>query len=212
MTSTDYVPALLERGAERAEAERLAITFRRPTPRTCRSRTRRFDVVLSTFGVMFTPDQEQAAGELLRVCRPGGRIGLANWTPDGFIGQLFKTIGKHVPPPAGVRSPALWGTRGAARELFGAKRRRSRDQRQFVFRYRSPEHWLEVFRDLLRPGAQGLRRARRRRRRRRSKRDLRALLDNFNTARDGTVGGAQRLPRSGRDARERNGEAATRCS
>ncbi len=106
-----------------------------------------FDVVLSTFGVMFTPDQEQAAREMLRVCRPGGKIGLANWTPESFIGQLFKTIGKYVPPAPGLKSPALWGTQARLQELFGAGARALHiHSREFVFRYRSPEHWIEVFR------------------------------------------------------------------
>jgi hypothetical protein len=96
---------------------------------------------------MFTPDQEKAAAELLRVCRPGGRIGLANWTPESFIGQLFKTIGKYVPPAPGVKSPALWGTRARLEELFGKGARNMRAiSRHFTFRYRSPAHWLEVFR------------------------------------------------------------------
>ena len=95
---------------------------------------------------MFTPDQDRAAAELLRVCKPGGKIGLANWTPDGFIGQLFKTIGKHMPPPAGAKSPALWGTRARIAELFEPHAPSiEAAQRNFVFRYRSPEHWLEVF-------------------------------------------------------------------
>jgi len=108
VTSTDYVPALLERAAERAYAERLAINFRTADAEALAFREASFDVVMSTFGVMFTPDQARAARELARVCKPGGRIALANWTPDSFVGQLFKTIGKHVPPPAGVQSPALW--------------------------------------------------------------------------------------------------------
>ena len=107
---------------------------------------RRLDAVVSTFGVMFTADQDRAAAELLRVCKSGGRIGLANWTPDGFIGQVFKTIGKHLPPPAGVRSPALWGTRARIAEMFELHAASVNSaQRNFVFRYRSPEHWLEVF-------------------------------------------------------------------
>ncbi|MBZ0090465.1 MAG: SAM-dependent methyltransferase, partial [Thermoanaerobaculia bacterium] len=97
--------------------------------------------------VMFTPDQEKAAAELLRVCRPGGRIGLANWTPDSFIGRLFKTIGQYVPPPAGVKSPALWGTEARLHELFGASAATIRtERREFVFRYRSPLHWVDYFR------------------------------------------------------------------
>src|SRR6476661_4948409 len=111
VTSTDYVPALLARGRARAEAEGLPVTFQEADAEQLPFADSSFDVVLSIFGVMFTPNQEQAARELLRVCRPGGKIGLANWTPDGFIGQLFKTIGKHVPPASGVRSPALWGNK-----------------------------------------------------------------------------------------------------
>ncbi|GAB7540713.1 hypothetical protein CS8_003760 [Cupriavidus sp. 8B] len=104
-------------------------------------------MVLSTFGVMFTPDQEQAARELARVCKPGGRIGLANWTPESFIGQLFKTIGKYIPPPPGVKSPASWGTKAALETLFGdAARAIHTATREFIFRYHSPAHWLEVFR------------------------------------------------------------------
>jgi SAM-dependent methyltransferase len=111
-----------------------------------------FDVVLSTFGVMFTPDQEKAAAELARVCKPGGRIGLANWTPSSFIGELFKLIGKYLPPPAGMKSPALWGTEERLRELFG-KRLDSIGiaRKHFVFRYRSPAHWLETFRTFYGP-------------------------------------------------------------
>ena len=119
VVSTDYVPALLERGRERAAAERLAIAFREADAEALPFPDGSFDVVVSTFGVMFTPNQERAAAEMARVCRPSGKIGLANWTPDGFIGQLFKTIGKHLPPPAGVKSPALWGTSARLAELFG---------------------------------------------------------------------------------------------
>src|SRR5690349_1977415 len=118
VTSTDYVPALLERGRERAKAEHLPITFREADAEALPFADEAFDAVVSTFGVMFTPDQERAASEMVRVCKRGGKIGLANWTPDGYIGQLFKTIGKHVTPPAGMRSPALWGTRGRIAELF----------------------------------------------------------------------------------------------
>ena len=119
VTSTDYVGALLDRAKERAKAERLAsITFQEADAEALPFADGSFDVVLSTFGVMFTPNQEKAASELARVCRKGGRIGLANWTPDGFIGQLFKTIGGHIAPPAGVKSPALWGTEARLKELF----------------------------------------------------------------------------------------------
>ena len=119
----------------------------RRTPRRCRSTTAAFDVVLSTFGVMFAPDQPRAARELLRVCRPGGRIALANWTPDGFIGKVFQVVGAHVPPPPGLRPPSAWGTEQRLDELFGEEARELRTRRRdFVFRYRSPAHWLEVFR------------------------------------------------------------------
>ena len=119
VTSTDYVAALLERGRARAAAERLPVTFQEADAEDLPFADGSFDVVLSVFGVMFTPNQEQAAQELLRVCRPGGKIGLANWTPDGFIGHVFRTIGKYVPPPPGVKPPALWGTEQRLRELFG---------------------------------------------------------------------------------------------
>jgi SAM-dependent methyltransferase len=146
VTSTDYVPALLERGRQRAAADRLKIEFREADAEALPFEDRSFDVVVSTFGVMFTPNQAQAAAEMARVCRPGGKIGLANWTPDGFIGQLFKTLGKHVAPPPGVQSPALWGTRERISELFGGHAASiDARPRDFVFRYRSPEHWLEIF-------------------------------------------------------------------
>jgi SAM-dependent methyltransferase len=147
VTSTDYVPALLERGRARAAAERLPAVFQEADAEQLPFADGSFDVVLSVFGVMLTPNQEQAAQELLRVCRSGGAIGLANWTPDSFIGHVFRTIGKHVPPPAGVKSPALWGTEQRLRELFGDGFTELRiNRRNFVFRYRSPAHWLEVFR------------------------------------------------------------------
>lgn len=146
VTSTDYVPALLERGRERAVAEHLEIVFREADAEALPFPEASFDVVVSSFGVMFTADQDKACAELLRVCKPQGKIGLANWTPEGFIGQLFKTLGKHLPPPAGLKSPALWGTQARLDEMFG--RRASKivaEPRMFVFRYRSPEHWLDVF-------------------------------------------------------------------
>ena len=140
-------PALLERGRARAAAERLPVTFQEADAEDLPFADGSFDVVLSVFGVMFTPNQEQAAQELLRVCRPGGKIGLANWTPESFIGHVFRTIGKYIPPPAGVKPPALWGTEQRLRELFGdGISELTINQRLFVFRYRSAEHWLEVFR------------------------------------------------------------------
>jgi ubiquinone/menaquinone biosynthesis C-methylase UbiE len=146
VTSTDYVDALLARGRERAEAERLTVQFQNADAENLPFPDGAFDAVVSTFGVMFTADQDRAAAELLRVCKSGGRIGLANWTPDGFIGQVFKTIGKHLPPPTGVKSPALWGTGARITELFEAQASSIQlEQRDFVFRYRSTQHWLDVF-------------------------------------------------------------------
>ena len=161
VVATDYVPALLERARERAAAERLDIEFREADAEALPFPDGSFDVVVSTFGVMFTPDQDRAAAEMIRVCKPGGKIGLANWTPDGFIGQLFKTIGKHVPPAPGAKSPALWGTRARIAELFDAARdlRRVRATKLRV----SLSNACALaggLQDLLRPGAQDLRRAR----------------------------------------------------
>ena len=152
VTSTDYVPALLERGRARAAAEGFSIVMQEADAEALPFADDSFDVVVSTFGVMFTPNQDKAAAELLRVCKPGGKIGLANWTPEGFIGQLFKTIGKHMPPPAGVKSPALWGTRARMTEMFGAKAAAiAITSRNFNFRYRSAEHWLDVFKTFYGP-------------------------------------------------------------
>jgi ubiquinone/menaquinone biosynthesis C-methylase UbiE len=146
VTSTDYVPALLDQGRARAAAEGAKIEFREADAENLPFADNSFDVVLSTFGVMFAPNQDRAAAELLRVCKPKGKIGLANWTPDGFIGQVFKTLGKYLPPPAGVKSPAMWGTRPRLNELFsdGVNMIRA-EPRLFNFRYRSPEHFMEVF-------------------------------------------------------------------
>lgn len=151
VTSTDYVPALLEKGAARARAEGLAVTFQVADAEALPFADASFDVTLSTFGVMFAPNQEAAAAELLRVTRPGGRIGLANWTPEGFIGQLFKVIGAHVPPPAGLASPALWGAEAHLLKLFGARGKVRTERRTFMFRYASPAHWIQVFRDFYGP-------------------------------------------------------------
>jgi ubiquinone/menaquinone biosynthesis C-methylase UbiE len=146
VTSTDYVPALLDVGRRRADAERLAVTFEVADAEALPYPDASFDVVLSTFGVMFTAAQEQAASELRRVCRPGGRIGLACWTPTGFLGDLFKVVGKHVPPMPGVPSPLLWGTEAHLRTLFADATSIAPTARTFVFRYRSAEHFVEVFR------------------------------------------------------------------
>jgi ubiquinone/menaquinone biosynthesis C-methylase UbiE len=147
VTSTDYVSSLLESARARAQAEGHTIQFQEADAENLPFPDASFDTVMSTFGVMFTPNQEQAASELARVCKPGGKIGLANWTPESFIGQLFKTIGKYIPPAAGVKSPALWGTKARLEELFGKTAREIRTtSREFAFRYRSPMHWIEVFR------------------------------------------------------------------
>lgn len=152
VTSTDYVPALLEKGRARAAAEGLAIDFREADAEALPFPDASFDVALSTFGVMFAPDQARAAAEMRRVVRPGGRIGMANWTPDGFIGQLFKAVGKHIPPPAGLASPLLWGNEDHVRQLFGADGVQARITRKmFNFRYASPTHWVHVFRDYYGP-------------------------------------------------------------
>ncbi|MEO8187820.1 MAG: class I SAM-dependent methyltransferase [Burkholderiaceae bacterium] len=185
--ATDYVPALLEKAAERAAAERLQIDFREADAEALPFQDRSFDVVVSTFGVMFTPDQEKAATELIRVCKSGGKIGLANWTPEGFIGQLFKTIGKHLPPPAGVKSPALWGTQARITEMFAAQASSINSvPRNFAFRYRSPQHWLDIFKTYygpllkafagLQPPAQAALTS-----------DIIALIDRFNRSGDGSM-------------------------
>ena len=147
VVSTDYVGALLERAKARASAEGLAVQFEQADAENLQFGDASFDVVLSTFGVMFTPNQHQAASELARVCRPGGRIGLANWTPASFVGEIFKAIGRYIPPPGGVKSPALWGTQAHLRELFGNRiAALQAPSRHFVFRYRSAKHWLDTFR------------------------------------------------------------------
>jgi SAM-dependent methyltransferase len=147
VTSTDYVAGLLDRGAERARAERLDVSFQVADVEALPFDDASFDVVLSTFGVMFAPDHARSAAEMARVCRPGGRIGLANWTPDSLIGRMFKVLGKHVPPPAGVQPPSLWGVRSHLEELFGERASAiAATARFFNFRYRSAAHFIEVFR------------------------------------------------------------------
>ncbi|MDF2182724.1 class I SAM-dependent methyltransferase [Neptuniibacter sp. CAU 1671] len=147
VTSTDYVRELLDQSAERAQADGFPIQYQVADAENLPFMDGQFDNVMSTFGVMFTPNQAQSASEMLRVCRAGGKIGLANWTPDGFIGQLFKLIGKYVTPPAGLSSPALWGTEAFIHTHFGHGADAIEiEQREFCFRYLSPEHWLDVFR------------------------------------------------------------------
>jgi ubiquinone/menaquinone biosynthesis C-methylase UbiE len=152
VVASDYVPELLELTKSRAIAEGLEIETREADAEALPFAADSFDVVLSTFGVMFTPNQEQAAAELVRVTRPGGRVGLANWTPDGFVGEMFKIVGRYVPPPAGIRSPLQWGVDARLEELFGAGvQHLITHTRQFVFRYRSAQEWLDTFRSYYGP-------------------------------------------------------------
>lgn len=187
VTGVDYVPALLERGRERAAAERLEVDFQEGDAEALPYPDASFDVVLSTFGVMFAPDQPRAAAEVLRVCRPGGTIGLANWTPEGMNGQMFAINARYLPPPPGMPSPARWGTEDGVRALLGEGASEIRfARRPFIFRFRSPDHWLEFFRanfgpvhtafGALDPDGQAA-----------YAQDLLALLDRFNEADDGTL-------------------------
>jgi ubiquinone/menaquinone biosynthesis C-methylase UbiE len=183
----DYVPELIGQAKERAGTERLEITFEVGDAEDLPYPDASFDVVLSTLGVMFAPDQEKSAGELLRVCKPGGKIGLANWTPDGFIGHMFRTVGKHFPPPPGIKPPPLWGTEERLRELLGEGiSSLHTTRRSYVFRYLSAEHFIEVFHTYYGPvhkafksldaaGREAL------------ARDLEELLHNWNTSGDETV-------------------------
>jgi SAM-dependent methyltransferase len=187
VTSTDYVGTLLDRGRARAEAEALKVTYEVADAEQLPYENATFDAVVSTFGVMFAPNQLKAASEMLRVCRPGGKVGMANWTPDGFIGQLFKTLGKHIAPPAGVKSPALWGSKPWLQEVFGPKARTLMvNDRAFVFRYHSPEHFVDFFRTFYGPvhkaflaldskGQDAL------------AADLHATIARFNTSTDGSM-------------------------
>ena len=150
VTSTDYVGVLLDRGRERASAERLSVKFQEADAEALPFADGRFDVALSTFGVMFTPNQEKAAAELIRVVRKGGKLRLANWTPDGFIGQVLKIVGRYAPPPSGIKPPTLWGTAARLGELFPGHDIKVSEQ-TFTFRYKSPEHWLDVFRSYYGP-------------------------------------------------------------
>jgi len=187
VTSTDYVPSLLEAGRARAEAEGLTVQFQEADAEALPFADASFDVVVSTFGVMFTPDQQRAAHELARVCKPGGKIGLANWTPESFIGQVFKTIGLYIPPAPGMKSPALWGTKARLEELFdGRARSISATSRKFTFRYTSPAHFMDVFRTYYGPinkafaALEGERQAG-------FIRDLMALIESRNRSGDATL-------------------------
>jgi SAM-dependent methyltransferase len=187
VVSTDYVPSLLERGRLRAAADGLSIEFKQADAEALCFDDAAFDVVVSTFGVMFTPDQDKAAAELIRVCRSGGKIGLANWTPEGFIGQLFKTLGKYLPPPSGAKSPALWGTPARITEMFGTSAADIKaERRNFAFRYRSPLHFLDVFRNYYGPMLKAFA-ALDDTNQRRLADDLLALIASLNSAKDGTM-------------------------
>lgn len=186
VSSTDYVPALLEKGRRRAAAEAVDVDFQLADAEALPFDDQSFDAVVSTFGVMFTPNQAKAAAEMSRVVRRGGLIGMANWTPNGFIGQLFKTLGGHVAPPPGVRSPALWGTQQSLSELFPGDADIRCAPMTFTFRYRDPAHFVEVFRTLYGPvhkafqalDATGQRAL---------EEGILALIDRFNAADDGSV-------------------------
>ena len=186
VTSTDYVATLVEGARQRSAAEGLAVEFQIADAEALPFENNEFDAVISTFGVMFTPDQERAAAEMARVCRPGGTIAMANWTPEGFIGQMFKIIGRHLPPPAGVQSPMRWGNEPGVRNLFGASAKLvDFGRRNYNFRYCSAEHFLEFFGSYYGPihkafitlGDQGAA----------LKSDLRALLDKHNISTSGTL-------------------------
>lgn len=187
VTSTDYVPALLDRGKARAAAENLKLVFKDADAEALPFADASFDAVVSTFGVMFTPDQDTAASELMRVCRRGGKIGLANWTPQGFIGQLFKTLGKYLPPPASAKSPALWGTKERLTELFGAGAASIHaEARDFMFRYRSPAHFIDVFKTYYGPLLKAVT-ALDEDKRASLLADIEALIGRLNRADDGTM-------------------------
>jgi SAM-dependent methyltransferase len=183
----DYVPMLLDEGRQRAEADGLAIDFREGDAEAIPFADASFDVVLSTIGVIFAPDQEKAANELMRVCKPGGRIGMANWVPDGYVGDLFKTIGKYVPPPPGLKSPFRWGTQDGLRELFGEGMGSLQTRRRtFVWRFPSARHHVQFMRGYYGPlhkafealdegGQQAL------------EEDLISLVENYNRSGNGTA-------------------------
>ncbi len=187
VVGSDYVPALLDRARRRADAEGLEIEFVEGDAEALPFADGSFDVVSSVFGAMFAPNQEKTASELARVARSGGRIGVVAHTPDGFIGNLFKVIGKHVPPPTGLRSPILWGTEGRLRELFGDAIAELRaEKRHYVFRDRSPEQFVEYWRRFYGPtlkafetvgdaGREAL------------EADIVQLIGRFNRADDGTM-------------------------
>jgi SAM-dependent methyltransferase len=183
----DYVPALVERAKARAAAEAVQVDFRVADAQALPFPDASFDAVLSQFGVMFAPDQEKAAGELLRVCRKGGRIGLVSWMPEGFGGDFFATVARHVPPPPGVTPPVRWGTDSGLAELLGPGITSITSDRRSVFQYyRSVEHAIDVFRTYFGPTARAFamlapdgQKALRT--------DIEALFRRYNRATDGTA-------------------------
>ncbi len=187
VTGSDYVPELIEHARKRAEIEGLDIDFEVGDAEELPYPDASFDVVLSTIGVMFAPNQEKSASELLRVCRSGGSIGLANWTPDGFVGNMFPTLGKHVPPPAGMKPPTLWGTEERLRELFGeGVSSLQTTRRAHVLRHPSAEYFIEHHRAYFGPiqkAFEALDMAEQKA----LERDLEELLDNWNTSGDETL-------------------------
>ena len=187
VTGSDYVPELIEQAKRRAEAEGLDIDFEVGDAENLPYPDASFDAVLSTVGVMFAPDQERVASELLRVCKPGGKIALSNWTPDGFIGNMFRTIGKHVPPPAGVKPPPLWGTEERLGELLGeGVSSLQTTRRTYTFRYPSAQHYVEYFRTYYGPTLKAFE-ALDEDGREELARDLEELLRRFNVSGDGTL-------------------------
>jgi len=183
----DYVPALVERARERAAAERLPARFEVGDCEAIPFPDGSFDVVLSVYGSIFAPRQEVAAQELLRVCRSGGRIGMANWTPDGFWGQTFGLQARYVPPPSGLRPAPEWGTEQRLRELFSDRIASMRiERRSALFRFRSPQHWIDVFSAYFGPIMRTLE-ALDEARRRAYLADLDATLRRFNRSGDDTL-------------------------
>jgi len=187
VTSTDYVQELLDQGRARADADGLLVAYQQADAEKLPFANTYFDNVVSTFGVMFAPNQAQAAAEMLRVCRPGGKIGLANWTPDGFIGRLFKIVGRYVAPPTGVQSPAAWGTQEFLQKHFGHYADDiAVTTKAYVFRYLSTEHWLDIFRNYYGPVHKAFG-ALSPEQQKALAHDITQLIHEFNLAKDGSV-------------------------
>ncbi len=185
--STDYVQTLLDHSKSRAAAEGLSVEYQIADAESLPFEENTFSNVVSTFGVMFSPNQTQASNELMRVCRPGGKIGLACWTPDGFIGQIFKILGGFITPPAGLKSPALWGTEDFVQSNFGdAAHVINNTSKDFVFRYHSPEHWLDIFGTYYGPLVKAFE-ALDQEKSELLKKEILKLIDSVNIANDGTM-------------------------